>query len=92
MGPIVWAGVTVVVLVVFAAVLAAAETALTNVPRAKALALQEEGRRGAPSLLRLLEHRERYLNPVLLLILLCHLTTAAVVRWHSRIRRRTGFR
>ncbi|HVM52318.1 MAG TPA: hemolysin family protein [Acidimicrobiales bacterium] len=79
MGPIVWAGVTVVVLVVFAAVLAAAETALTNVPRAKALALQEEGRRGAPSLLRLLEHRERYLNPVLLLILLCHLTTAAVV-------------
>ena len=71
--------IAVVVLVAFAALLAAAETALTNLPRAKALALAEEGRRGAPSLLRLLEHRERYLNPVLLLILLCHLTTAAMV-------------
>ena len=69
----------VVVLVGFAAILAAAETAITNVPRAKALALQEDGRRGAGSLVRLLGHRERYLNPVLLLILLCHLTTAAIV-------------
>jgi putative hemolysin len=68
-----------VVLVGFAALLAAAETAITNVPRAKALALQEDGKRGAPSLVRLLEHRERYLNPVLLLILLCHLSTAAIV-------------
>jgi putative hemolysin len=71
--------VAVVFLVSFAALLAAAETAITNVPRAKALALAEEGRRGAGSLLRMLSHRERYLNPVLLLILLCHLTTAAIV-------------
>jgi putative hemolysin len=71
--------IAIVVLVAFAALLASAETALTNLPRAKALALQEEGRRGATSLLRLLEHRERYLNPVLLLILMCHLTTAAIV-------------
>ena len=69
----------IVFLVAFAALLASAETALTNLPRSKALALAEEGRRGAQSLLRLLEHRERYLNPVLLLILLCHLTTAAIV-------------
>ncbi|HEX4906152.1 MAG TPA: hemolysin family protein [Acidimicrobiales bacterium] len=69
----------VVVLVAFAALLAAAETAITNVPRAKALALQEDGRRGAPSLVRLLEHRERFLNPVLLLILICHLMTAGIV-------------
>ena len=69
----------VIVLVAFAALLAAAETAITNVPRAKALALQEDGRRGAPSLVRLLEHRERYLNPVLLLILICHLMTAGIV-------------
>ena len=76
---LVYAVLAVVVLVAFAALLAAAETAITNVPRAKALALREDGRRGAGSLLRLLEHRERYLNPVLLLILLCHLTTAAIV-------------
>jgi putative hemolysin len=76
---IIWAVVAVLVLVGFAAVLAAAETAITNVPRAKALALREEGKRGASSLLRLLAHRERYLNPILLLILLCHLTTAAII-------------
>jgi CBS domain containing-hemolysin-like protein len=71
--------VVLVVLVAFAALLAAAETSLTNLTRSKALALQEEGRRGAGSLLRLLEHRERFINPVLLLILVCHLTTAAIV-------------
>jgi putative hemolysin len=74
-----FAVVAIVLLVVFAAFLAAAETALTNLPRAKAIALKDEGRRGAGSLLHLLEHRERYLNPVLLLILVCHLTSAALV-------------
>lgn len=69
----------VVVLVVSAGFLAMAETALTHLPRAKALALVEEGRRGAASLERLLEHRERYLNPVLLLVLFCHLATATMV-------------
>ena len=78
-GTLAYAVVAVALLVLFSAVLAASETAITNVPRAKALALREEGRRGAAPLLRMLEHRERYLNPVLLLILLCHLTTAAVV-------------
>ncbi|HYD08656.1 MAG TPA: hemolysin family protein [Acidimicrobiales bacterium] len=71
--------IAIVLLVVFAAFLAAAETALTNLPRAKAIALKDEGRRGAGALLHLLEHRERYLNPVLLLILVCHLTSAALV-------------
>ncbi len=71
--------VAVVVLVVSAGFLAMAETALTHLPRAKALALVEEGRRGASSLEQLLEHRERYLNPVLLLVLFCHLATATVV-------------
>lgn len=79
MSEIVGAVAAVLVLVGFAAILAAAETAITNVPRAKALALREDGKRGAASLVRMLEHRERYLNPVLLLILLCHLTTAAII-------------
>lgn len=72
-------GFVVTALVVLAAVLAMAETALTHLPRAKALALVEEGRRGAHSLERLLEHRERYLNPVLLLVLTCHVATATLV-------------
>jgi CBS domain containing-hemolysin-like protein len=69
----------VVALVLSAGFFAMAETALTHLPRAKALALVEEGRRGATSLERLLEHRERYLNPVLLLVLFCHLATATLI-------------
>jgi putative hemolysin len=71
--------VAVVVLLATAAFLAAAETALTNIPRVRAIALVEEDERGAGPLLRLLEHRERTLNPVLLLVLVCHLVAATLV-------------
>ena len=67
------------VLVVVAAFLAMAETALTHVPRAKAVALRDEGRRGAAALLEALEHREQVLTPVLLLVLACHVTAATLV-------------
>jgi CBS domain containing-hemolysin-like protein len=67
------------VLVVIAAFLAMAETALTHVPRAKAVALRDDGRRGAPALLEALEHREQVLTPVLLLVLACHVTAATLV-------------
>ena len=69
----------VVMLVATAAFLAAAETSLTNLPRVRAIALVEEERRGAAALLRVLEHRERVLNPVLLLVLVCHLVAATLV-------------
>jgi CBS domain containing-hemolysin-like protein len=69
----------VVLLVATAAFLAAAETALTNLPRVRAIALVEEDAKGAPALLRLLEQREQYLNPVLLLVLVCHLVAATIV-------------
>jgi CBS domain containing-hemolysin-like protein len=71
--------VAVVVLVATAAFLAAAETALTNLPRVRAIALVEEDQRGAAALLRILEQRERVLNPVLLLVLVCHLVAATIV-------------
>ena len=71
--------VAVVVLVATAALLAAAETSLTNIARVRAIALVEEERRGAAALLRLLEHRERALNPILLLVLVCHLVAATLV-------------
>ena len=71
--------VAVVLLVATAAFLAAAETSLTNVPRVRALALSESEERGASGLLRLLEHRDRALNPVLLLVLVCHLLAATIV-------------
>ncbi|MBW8824863.1 MAG: HlyC/CorC family transporter [Acidobacteria bacterium] len=77
--PEVAAIVAVLALVVTAAFLAAAETSLTHLPRAQALALEEEGRRGAASLSRMLERREDILSPILFLVLLCHLVAASLV-------------
>jgi CBS domain containing-hemolysin-like protein len=71
--------VAIVVLVATAGFLALAETALTHISRVKAIALEEEGRRGAERLRRLVEHPERALNPVLLLVLVCHLAAATFV-------------
>ncbi len=62
-----------------AAFLAMAETSLTRMNRVKALTLVEEGRRGAPAVLRLVEHPEQFLNPVLFLVLVCHLVAATLV-------------
>ena len=73
------------VLLLIAGVLAAAEVGVTRVSRVRALTLAEEGRKGAESLLRIAENPARYLNVVLLLILVCHvvsttLATALAIR------------
>ena len=68
-----------VALVAFAAVLAVAETSLTHLGRGRAVALAEEGDRRAALLVRLLERRERVINPVLLVLLTCHLAAATIV-------------
>ncbi|MDQ4090141.1 MAG: CNNM domain-containing protein, partial [Actinomycetota bacterium] len=71
--------VAVFVLIGAAAILAMSETALTRTNRVKALTLSEEQRRGSQALVRLVEHPERFLNPVLLLVLLCHLVAATLI-------------
>ncbi|HVF73959.1 MAG TPA: hemolysin family protein [Acidimicrobiales bacterium] len=71
--------VAIVGLVLTAAFLALAETSLTRINRVKALTLQEEGRRGAGLLAHLVDHPERFLNPILLIILVCHLVSATLV-------------
>jgi magnesium and cobalt exporter, CNNM family len=76
---VITAVVAVLLLIATAAFLAAAETSLTNVPRVRAIALVESEEKGAERLLRLLEHRDRALNPVLLLVLVCHLLAATLV-------------
>ena len=82
--------IAVVVLVLSASVLAMAETSLTHLGRARARALEEEGAKGATLLSRLLDNREQYLNPVLLLVLICHLSSATIIavlvdhRWGLR--------
>jgi CBS domain containing-hemolysin-like protein len=80
----------VLVLLVASAGLALAETSLVRMNRAKALALEDDGRRGAGSLVRLVQHPEDFLNPVLLLVLVSQLVTATLVgilaeRWFGAV-------
>ncbi|MBV9413185.1 MAG: HlyC/CorC family transporter [Acidimicrobiia bacterium] len=71
--------VAIVVLIGFSGFLAMSETALTRMSRVKAMALEDEGKRGGATLVRLTEHPERWLNPVLLVLLTCQLVTATLV-------------
>lgn len=71
--------VAVIVMLGGAALLAAAETAITRVSTARAEALAEEGRRGARVLRNLVDQRERVLNPLLLVVLGCQLGAATIV-------------
>ena len=67
------------VLIAASAFLALAETALTRMNLIKALTLQEHRRRGAGTLARLMEHPERWLNPLLFVLLVCNLVAATLV-------------
>jgi magnesium and cobalt exporter, CNNM family len=60
-------------------VFAMSETAFTRMNRVRALTLEEEGRKGAGRLARLLEEPERTLNIVLLALLVCHFGAASLV-------------
>ncbi len=71
--------VVIVVLLVGSALLALAETALSRTSKAKALALRDEHRRGSGRLVRLVENPQAFLNPILLLVLICQLVTATLV-------------
>lgn len=71
--------VSIVILVIVSAGLALAETSLTRMSRARAMSLADESRRGSNMLVRLMEHPERFLNPVLLLELVCQLVAASLV-------------
>jgi putative hemolysin len=74
-----WLVALIVVLIVLCAFLALAETALTRMNHIKALALEEQERKHAKVLRKLVEHPERTLNPILLLILVCSLVAATLI-------------
>jgi CBS domain containing-hemolysin-like protein len=78
-GAFVAIGVAIVVLLVLAGFFAMAETSLSRMSRVKATALAEEGRRGSKALSKIAHAPERYLNPVLLLVLICHTLLATLV-------------
>jgi magnesium and cobalt exporter, CNNM family len=74
----IWTLLIVAALTGCAAMLAAAETSLTRMSRARAMHLQEEQRRGAAQLLNLVEQPARFLNLVLLLLLVVQFTATAL--------------
>jgi len=70
--------VAIVVLLLISTYLAVAETALTRMTKAKAQALADDGARSGSKLLTLVTHPERFLNPVLLVVLVCQLVQATL--------------
>jgi CBS domain containing-hemolysin-like protein len=71
--------VVIVVLLVGSGGLAMAETSLVRMSRIKAKSLVDEKRRGARQLARLVENPANFLNPILLLVLICQLVSATLV-------------
>ncbi len=71
--------VVIVVLLTASGVLALAETSLVRMSRIKAKAMADEKRLGARQLFRLVEHPAQFLNPILLLVLICQLVSATLV-------------
>lgn len=69
----------VLALIAASAVLSLAETSLVRMTRARAKALEDEGHHGARSLRRLAEHPDRFLSPILLMVLFSQLVAATLV-------------
>ncbi len=80
----------IVVLLAGAGFLALAETSLVRTSKARARSLESAHRHGARPLVRLVERPEAFLNPVLLLVLICQLVAATLVgvlasRWFGSL-------
>ncbi|MBW4030351.1 MAG: HlyC/CorC family transporter [Acidobacteria bacterium] len=70
---------SVVILLVLSGFFAMAETSLVRMTKSRARSLKEKGKRGSKSLVSLAESPEKFLNPLLLLILVCQLVSATMV-------------
>ena len=65
-------------LLVVGILLAISETALTRISRVRAMALKEEGHRGAGVLASLVQHPEKFLNVILLVVLMVQTLQASL--------------
>jgi putative hemolysin len=74
-----WLWLIALALVLFGSILAAAEASLTRMSRVRALALQEEGRRNAETLVKLESDPPRYLNAVYLTVMFVQNGSAILV-------------
>jgi CBS domain containing-hemolysin-like protein len=70
---------SVFILLMLSGFFAMAETSLTRMNKSRARSLREEGRHGAKALVGLTEAPEKFLNPLLLLVLVCQLVSATMV-------------
>jgi len=73
-----WLIVTIVILMFIASATALAETAIVRISRAKATGMAEEGRAGGKALLSLVEAPERWINALLLVVLVCQIVQATL--------------
>jgi putative hemolysin len=71
--------VTVLFLLIFSGFFALAETSLVRMNKSRARSLRDQGRHGARALVELAETPEQFLNPLLLLVLMCQLISATMV-------------
>ena len=71
--------VTVVILLMLSGFFAMSETSLTRMNKGRARSLRDQGRHGAKALVSLTESPEKFLNPLLLLVLICQLVSATMV-------------
>jgi CBS domain containing-hemolysin-like protein len=71
--------VAVAILLMLSGFFAMAETSLTRMNKSRARSLREQGRHGAKALVSLTEAPGKFLNPLLLLVLICQLVSATMV-------------
>jgi len=74
----VWLIAAIVILLLIAIATAVAETAIVRISKAKAAGLAEEGRPGAKALLYLVQAPERWINALLLVVLVCQIVQATL--------------
>lgn len=71
--------IVILLLLLVSVFLAVAETSLTRLSRPRAQALRDEGRKGGKELVDLVSEPSRFLNPVLLVVLVCQLVQATLI-------------
>jgi len=71
--------VSVVALLILSGFFAMAETSLVRMNKSRARALRDQDKRGSKALLSLVETPDSFLNPLLLLVLICQLVSATMV-------------
>jgi putative hemolysin len=71
--------ISVAILLTCSGFFALAETSLVRMNKSRARSLRDEGRRGAKALLKLTDDPQKFLNPLLLLVLICRLVSATMV-------------